>query len=173
MITDHNLLVAIFKNDVGSLSHRHQRILLRMHQNNIRILYKPEPQLFITDWLCRQNHKTNRDEEIPDMCITISTIELCMYISDCMMAEGIRFAMLNYEHVGMQSELILHGWPMTKAEMQKDLRTYWLFQDKIAIIDSIAMKGQKKNNACSTKRQGIQTFAPEPHGNREDNTTTM
>ena len=38
-----------------------------------KILYKPLPHLFITDWLSRHNHEMNRDEDIPGMCITINT----------------------------------------------------------------------------------------------------
>ena len=45
-----------------------------MHQYNIRILYKVGQQIFITDWLSRHNHKTNRDEKIPGMCITINVM---------------------------------------------------------------------------------------------------
>ena len=47
MITDHKSLVAIFKNDEASLSYRLQRILLHIHHYNVRILYKPGPQLFV------------------------------------------------------------------------------------------------------------------------------
>ena len=68
MITDHKLLATIFRKDDASLSHRLQRILLWIHQYNIRILYKLRKQLFITDCLSRHNHDTNRVEEIQGMC---------------------------------------------------------------------------------------------------------
>ena len=58
----------------ASLSQRLQRILLCVHLYITRILYKPGPQLFIADWLSRHNHKTNRDEEIPGISVTINTI---------------------------------------------------------------------------------------------------
>ena len=45
MIIDHKQLVAIFKKDVVTLSHILQRVLLHLHRYNIRILYKPRPQL--------------------------------------------------------------------------------------------------------------------------------
>ena len=70
MITDHKPLLAIFKKDVSHLSQRFQSELLQMHQSNIRILYKPGSQLFITDWLSRHRHETNRDKEIPGMSVT-------------------------------------------------------------------------------------------------------
>ena len=58
MIIDHKPLVTICGNDASSLSHRLHRILLWIHQYNIRILYKTEPQLFIADVLSRHNHET-------------------------------------------------------------------------------------------------------------------
>ena len=84
MIIDHKLLVAIFKKDV---TNRLQRILLRIHQYTIRILHKPVSQLFISDWLSTHNQETNRNEEIPGMCIAINAMESCMHISYCMTEE--------------------------------------------------------------------------------------
>ena len=57
IITDHNLLITIFKKDVAMLSQKMQRFLLRINQYRVRIIYKPGPDLFIADWLSRQNHK--------------------------------------------------------------------------------------------------------------------
>ena len=48
MITDHQPLVEIFKNDADILSHRLQRILICMHHYNFRILTSQDyiyPQL--------------------------------------------------------------------------------------------------------------------------------
>ena len=60
IITDHKPLVAIFKKDVATLSQRLQQILLRILQHRDRIIYKPGRDLFIADWLSRQNHKENK-----------------------------------------------------------------------------------------------------------------
>ena len=43
VMMDHKQLVAIFKKDVASLSHRLQRIFLFINQHSIRIQYKPGP----------------------------------------------------------------------------------------------------------------------------------
>ena len=49
VIKGHGLLVRIYKDYIVSQSHRLQRILLQIHQHNVKILYKPEPKLYITD----------------------------------------------------------------------------------------------------------------------------
>ena len=38
-----------------------------------------------------------------------------------MIAEEIRTATLDDEHLGILAEVVLHGWPWTKAEVQKEL----------------------------------------------------
>ena len=49
IIMDHKPLIAIFKNDVATLSLKLQQILLRIHQYRVRIIYKPGPELFKVD----------------------------------------------------------------------------------------------------------------------------
>ena len=49
------------------------------------------------------------DEEIPDMHITINTIESCTDIPDCLTAEEIREATLEDNHLNVWQGLILHS----------------------------------------------------------------
>ena len=46
-------------------------------------------------------------------------------------------------NIGMLSELILHRWTLTKAEVWKDMQPYWSFRYEIAIIEGITMKGRR------------------------------
>ena len=50
-VTDHKLLVAIFKKDVVMLSQKLQCILFRIHQYRIWIIYIPRLDLLLADWL--------------------------------------------------------------------------------------------------------------------------
>ena len=93
--------------------------------------------------LSRQNYETNIDEEIPGRCITINSIESCTDIPDCMTADKIRMITLDDEHLIILSEHVLHGWPPSKAEAQKELKPYWSFRDDTAIIEGIGMKSRK------------------------------
>ena len=49
VITDHKLLVSIFKKDVATLTQWIQCILLKIHQYRVQIIYKPGPDIFIAD----------------------------------------------------------------------------------------------------------------------------
>ena len=84
IIIDHKPLVVIFKKDVATLLQRIQWILLRIHQYRVRIIYKPGLDLFIADWLSRQNHKENKDAEISSMQLSIDAIQTTTNIPDWM-----------------------------------------------------------------------------------------
>ena len=69
VITNHKPLVSIFNKDVAMLSQQIQRILLKIHQYRVQILYKHGPEILIADWLSHHNHKENKDEPIRGMDI--------------------------------------------------------------------------------------------------------
>ena len=59
-----------------------------------------------------------------------------------MTTEGVRDVALEDEDHSALAELILCGWPSTKAEVQKELKPCRSFKDEIAIIDRTAIKGR-------------------------------
>ena len=138
VITDHKPLVAIFKKDVANLSHRLQWILLQINQYSIRILHKQGPQA------CRlaiQTQPWNRNGETLVMYITDISIVSCTDIPGCITADEIRTATVDNESLCILLDLILHGWPSSEAEVQKELQCYWSFWGENVIIDGIAKKG--------------------------------
>ena len=66
-ITDHKLLVAMFKKDVATMSQYIQCILLKIHQYRVQIIYHPGPEIFIAGWLSRNNPMEGKDKPIKDM----------------------------------------------------------------------------------------------------------
>ena len=77
------------------------------------------------------------------MCITINPTDSCTGIPDCMIAEGLRIATLDDEHLSILLDLILCSWPLEKAEVQKEFQAHWSFRDEITIIAGITMKGRR------------------------------
>ena len=86
--------------------------------------YNPGPQLLILDWIVRHKHETNMEKEIPGMCITINTIDSCIDIPNSLTAEEVRITPIDDHLLCTLSELILHGWPLTKAKEHKELQSY-------------------------------------------------
>ena len=110
IITDHKPLVAIFKTDVATLSQRLQLILLRItpiqNQNIIQTLCK--------DWLSTQNHKKNKDTEIPGMQVNINAIQTITNIPDCLTIQELQQATSQDGHQQQIKEHIIKGWPENK-----------------------------------------------------------
>ena len=67
IITNHKLLVSIFKKDVAMLSEHIQHILLKIHQHRVQNIYKSGPKIFIADWLSRHNHVEGKHKPIKNM----------------------------------------------------------------------------------------------------------
>ena len=110
-------------NDMANVSQGLKIIVLCIHQYNIRILYKPGLHLFISAWLSRQSHDTNRDEEIPGgICIAINVIKLCTDIPEGMRTKEIRIATLDNEHLSLLSEYVLCSRQLTKLRYRMGCR---------------------------------------------------
>ena len=70
IITNHKLLVSMFKKDRATLSQHIQHIILKIHQYiGSSIIYKPGPKIFVADWLLCHNHIESKDKPIKDMDI--------------------------------------------------------------------------------------------------------
>ena len=88
IITDHKPLVTMFKKDVATLSQCIQHILLKIHQYRVQIIYKPGPEIFIADWLLRNNHVEGKEKPIKDMDIQVDVIQNSIDMPECIsMAE--------------------------------------------------------------------------------------
>ena len=112
---------------MATLSPRLQGILLRIHQYRVKIIYKPGPDLFIADWLCRQNHKENKDEEIAGIQVNIDTVETAINIPECMMIHELQHKTAIDIHLQKLKEYIIKGWPENIDNVTKNLRSYWTF----------------------------------------------
>ena len=80
--------------------------------------HKPLVAVFKKDITQTSNNNTMNimiQHENAIQCYTLNAIESCMDIPDCMTVEEIRITVLDDVHIGMLSELILHGWPSTKS----------------------------------------------------------
>ena len=75
------------------------KILLRIHQYRVRIIYKPGVVLFLVYWLSRQNHKENKDAEIPGIQVNIDTMQTTTNIPGCKTIQELQQAMSHNEHL--------------------------------------------------------------------------
>ena len=111
VITDHKLLVAMFKNDMATLSQCIQCILLKIHQYRVQIIYKPGPESFIADWLSRNNHVGGKDKPIKDIDIWVDAIQSSIDMLECISMEGIQQASSQDDHLQQLKSLSLQVGP--------------------------------------------------------------
>ena len=160
IIKDHKPSVAISKKNVASLSQWLQHILLHRHQYKIHILCKPRQEHYITDWLSKQNHCKNKDEEISRMNLGIDVRDDCPDIPECMSTQEIWDATQEDNHLQALMAYIINGWPMTEAEVKHEIHLHWIFYGDLAVTAGVALKYRrtiyKKNKVLKgSEKTGI------------------
>ena len=82
----------------------------------------------MADFLSRQNHKEDKDEEIAGMQVNISNIETSSNIPECMTIWELQHETdQDNSHLQRLKECIIKGWPENKDSKAEDLRPYWTF----------------------------------------------
>ena len=140
LITDLKPLVAMFKKDVATLSQHIQHILLKNYQYRVQILYKPDPYIFIADWLSRHNHTEGKDKPIKDMDVWVDAIQSATDVLQCISVAEIQQASAQDDQLQTLKNLIIAGWPDTKDELHVDLKPYWSYRDELVVIDGVILK---------------------------------
>ena len=146
----------MFKKDIATLSQCIQHILLKIHQYQVQIIYKPGPEMFIAEWLSWHNHVEGKDKPIKDMDIRIEAIQSVTDILECMSMSQIQQASTQDEHLQHLKCFIFTGWPSTNDKLHTDLKPYWSYKDKLAIIDGVMLKGRCIVIPTSLKQQVLE-----------------
>ena len=142
VITDHKLLVSIFKKDVATLSQRNQHILLKIHQYRAQIIYKPGPDIFIADWLLRHNHAEGRDQPIKGMELWVDIIQTATDMPEYLSMTELQQASSQDNHLQKLKHFIITGWPNSKDEISTELKLYWSNRDELVVIGGVILKGR-------------------------------
>ena len=140
VITDHKLLVSIFKKDVSTLSQRIQHILLKIHQYRVQVIYKPGPDIFIADWLSRHNHAEGKDQLIKGVELWVDIIQTTTDMPECLSMTDLQQVLSQDSHIQKLKHFIITGWPNSKDEVSKELKPYWSYRDKLAVIHGMVLK---------------------------------
>ena len=74
IITDHRPLVAILCKDVATLFQQLQHIVPHIHLYRVHIIFKPGPELYISEWLSRNNHTEGKHQKLMGISINVNAI---------------------------------------------------------------------------------------------------
>ena len=100
--------------DGTTLSQQLQYIMLHIHQNNICILYKPGPDLYIASLLFCHNQTENKDKKVAGMSISIHTFSMAMDVPVCTSIEDFRNVISIDTELQILHEYIIRGWLQEK-----------------------------------------------------------
>ena len=73
--------------------------MLKIHKYHVKIIYKPGTQIFIADWLSRQNHKEGKDKPIQDMDIWGDAIWAMTDLPECISIPEVQQASSQDDHL--------------------------------------------------------------------------
>ena len=74
-------------------------------------MYKPGPDIFIADWLSRNNHVEGKDKLIEDMDIQVDAIQSTTDMPECVSMVEIQQASAWDNHLQKLKSFIISGWP--------------------------------------------------------------
>lgn len=148
-VTDHKPLVNIWEKPLISAPSRLQRMFLKLQGYSFRLMYKPGPEMTISDALSRLPNTSNRDE------ICLDTRVDGIYLDDL---EAKPISLLNFAPNRLSQireettrdpalahlkEVINLGWPNTIKECHPDIRQYYNYRECLAVEAGIITKGRQ------------------------------
>ena len=82
------------------------------------------------------------NEEIAGMQVNVNIVETTTNIPEFMTILELQHETALDNHLQQLKEGIIKGWPENKDNLPQNLRPYWTFQDDMAIIDRVMIKGR-------------------------------
>ena len=139
--TDHKPLVAIYEKPLYRATPRLQRMLMKLQRYDLRIVYVPGKEMYISDTLSRAFLSDNNDELIDDE-FDVSLVETQLPISSAKLAEFKDSTAVD-DNLCKLSEVVVSGWPNRKEMLPEGLQKYWNFRDEITVLDGLLYKSQR------------------------------
>ena len=65
-----------------------------------------------------------------------------MEIPESMMADKITHATIEYDNLSVLLTYVIHGLPLTKAEVINQVQPFWDLRDEVGAINGIAIKSR-------------------------------
>ncbi|KAJ8395956.1 hypothetical protein AAFF_G00026640 [Aldrovandia affinis] len=151
--TDHKPLISIFSKPLLNAPKRLQSMLMTLQSYDLRVIYKPGPEMFISDTLSRatagcagrgtvyQWHAICSLQQEQEDVQHVNQADYLNVSSQCL--EQIRRHTDRDECLQALKNTVLVGWPDVKEEAPLVAREYWPFRDEISVQNGVLFRGQK------------------------------
>ena len=137
--SDHKPLETICKKPLATAPKSLQRLLLRLQQYDVEILYKPSPEMYSADILSRAYLPTTARSPTEEETELIHAVEL-LPISEPQLAEIQRETAAD-SVLQCLTQVILQGWPDQKEVLPSELHPYFIVRGERTAQDGIFFKG--------------------------------
>ena len=154
VITDHQPLVNILQKDVATATPRLQRLLLKIHNYNVKIVYKKGSQMYISDYLSRQL-PNRKDPEIPGLELSIHAVRRIEEVSEetmklveqdlpyCINTEDVIRETSSDPEMQELVKLINLGWPEAQRNCSPATRPYFTYREELGVFNGQVLKGTR------------------------------
>ena len=147
--TDHKPLITIFKKPLPSAPKRLQGMLMQLQCNNLDVVYKPGPEMYVSDTLGRATlpHQGPDTPHVRHAVFATQTEYIQLDQSQHLNVTSFRFRQIA-QHTGTDDVLqelktvILDGWPDFKEDTPLAVRDYWPFRDELHVQNGVLYRGQ-------------------------------
>ena len=134
--TDHKPLQVIFEKPISLAPARLQRMLLRLSQYDLQVVYVGSKNVLIADTLSRLV-KPGHSSAVPGLDVTIAQVMKVHSTYLASLQEETRKDAILSELV----KYIVAGWPNSMQDLPQPLHPYWCFRDLLTVLDGLVMKG--------------------------------
>jgi transposase InsO family protein len=138
--SDHKPLEAILKKPLYKAPKRLQRMMIRLQDYDITVVYCKGKEMYLADTLSRAHPPTTAvtEETIFDQVNMVSFLP----IREERLAK-IREATEQDESLQLLQKVIIKGWPDNKNQIPAQVTPYFNFRDELSVQDGLIFRGER------------------------------
>uniref|UniRef100_A0A8C4S4R6 Gypsy retrotransposon integrase-like protein 1 n=1 Tax=Erpetoichthys calabaricus TaxID=27687 RepID=A0A8C4S4R6_ERPCA len=151
--TDHKPLISIFSKSLLCAPKRLQSMLLALQHYNLKVVYKPGPEMFLSDALSRAttaDTNSGSGEAWHSVCalqqeqFDLEHVNQADYlnVTDQRLTQ-IRQHTEKDENLQALKSTVLTGWPNLKEDTNLAVREYWPYREELSVQNGVLYKGQR------------------------------
>ena len=134
--SDHKPLEMISLKNLTAAPPRLQRMLLRLQGYDFVIKYRPGKEMLVADCLSRQPNKSRSN-------LIELDVKVCHVQFSTEKLSQLRTAVNQDDVLCRLRDVIIHGWPKERYELNSMLRPYWSFRDELSVENGLILKGDR------------------------------
>ena len=149
--TDHKPLVDIWEKPLICAPQRLQRLFLLLQGYNMKLQYRPGPEMTLSDTLSRLPNMENKstiqlDARVDGVCVQereLDALPITLLNFTQERLNKIQKETAEDPKLNILTQTILQGWPEDIKQCNQDIREYFNFRECLAIENGIIFKGRQ------------------------------